>query len=131
LTAGEQPPLDVGDGAGGADLASPGQSAEEAGERFGDLDVVLAEADGQVRDGANRAKYGDLRELAVAESIVGWTVLDGLAMAADRLAAAAVGSIPCMRLTALDDLRTPRGERVASRWSTRLIASGSRSADVG
>jgi hypothetical protein len=41
MTAGEQPPVDVGDG-GGAVLASPGQLAEEAAERFGDLDVVLA-----------------------------------------------------------------------------------------
>jgi hypothetical protein len=29
------------------------------------------------RDDANRAKYGELRESAVAESIVGWTDLDG------------------------------------------------------
>jgi hypothetical protein len=29
------------------------------------------------RNGANRAKYGEPREIAVAESIVGWTDLDG------------------------------------------------------
>jgi hypothetical protein len=29
------------------------------------------------RDDANRAKYGEPREIAVAESIVGWTDLDG------------------------------------------------------
>jgi hypothetical protein len=83
LTAGEQPPVDLGDGAGGADLASPGQLAEEAGERFGDLDVVLAEADGQVREMARTERIRDLRELAVAEIIVGWTDLDGLGRTGD------------------------------------------------
>jgi hypothetical protein len=29
------------------------------------------------RDDANRAKYGEPSEIAVAESIVGWTDLDG------------------------------------------------------
>jgi hypothetical protein len=64
LTAGEQPPVGSGDGAGQADLASPGQLMQQAGERFGDLDVVLAEADGQGRWRSSR--------VSLAIRVTGW-----------------------------------------------------------